>query len=64
MTTTSRPSAAAGMTLVAAGTAVLAVMLWWDANGAPTVAHLLTAACGYPIGQGIVMFFAARRRPR
>ncbi len=64
MTAPARPSAATGMTLVAAGTVVLALMLWWDANGAPTVAHLITAACGYPIGQGIVMFFAARRRQR
>jgi len=64
MTATPRPTARTGMILVAVGTLALAVMLWWDANGAPTVAHFLTAACGYVIGQGVVTFFAARRRPR
>ncbi len=52
------------MILVAIGTVGLAAMLWWDANGAPTVAHFLTASFGYLIGQGIVTFYAARRRPR
>ncbi|KTS02562.1 MULTISPECIES: hypothetical protein [Microbacterium] len=64
MTATTRPTARTGMILVAIGTVGLAVMLWWDANGAPTVAHFLTASFGYLIGQGIVTFYAARRRPR
>ncbi|MEV7769516.1 hypothetical protein [Microbacterium sp. NPDC086615] len=64
MTATTRPTARTGTILVAIGTVGLAVMLWWDANGAPTVAHFLTASFGYLIGQGIVTFFAARRRPR
>ncbi|WZH37841.1 MAG: hypothetical protein PIR02_04065 [Microbacterium enclense] len=61
---TARSSARSGILMVAVGTVALAAMLWWDANGAPTVAHFITAACGYFIGQGIVTFFAARRRPR
>ncbi|MDF2917063.1 MAG: hypothetical protein K0S70_1280 [Microbacterium sp.] len=64
MTTTTHPTARTGMILVAIGTVGLAAMLWWDANGAPTVAHFLTASFGYLIGQGIVTFYAARRRPR
>ena len=64
MTTTTQPTARTGIIIFAVGVVGLAAMLWWDANGAPTVAHFFTGASGYLLGQGIVTFFAARRRPR
>ncbi|MFL2000544.1 MULTISPECIES: hypothetical protein [unclassified Microbacterium] len=43
------------------GVVILTGMLIWDANGAPTAAHFVTAFSGYPIGQGIVGMWRSRR---